>query len=96
MRALSIIGVILILFSGCKKDGQPIFKNVKGNLTAAGGCQAWLIYMGGNRVVQPLNLDSFQITLKSGQLVIFSFYFKDMLSTCQDGPTIQLLAIQDQ
>jgi hypothetical protein len=96
MRACSFIWVILILLSSCKKDGQIIFKNVKGNLTAAGGCQAWLIRVDANNHFQPLNLNDFQITLKSGQPVIFSFYINDMLTFCQDGPTIQLLSIQDQ
>ena len=95
MRPCSLIFLMFILFPSCKKDSQAIFQNVKGNLAPAVGCQEWLIRTDSTQF-QPLNLDSFQITLKAGQPVIFSYYFKDVGTTCQDGRTIQLSAIKDQ
>jgi hypothetical protein len=81
----------------CKKDAATTFKNVKGTLIGAAGCSAWIIQQDNGPSWQPLNLDSFQVTLKGGQPVIFSFVIENNNpTTCMSGETIELTSIRNQ
>jgi hypothetical protein len=97
MRVNCIIALVLIFQTGCKKDATTGFKNVKGTLMGAAGCSQWMIQQDNGTSWQPLNLDSFQVTLKGGQPVIFSFVIENNNpTTCMSGETIELTSIQDE
>jgi hypothetical protein len=97
MRLIYIIFLLALVFPSCKKNGETTFKNVKGTLGGAGGCSAWIIQQDNGPFRQPLNLNSFQVTLKRGQPVIFSFVIDDTVgTTCMLGEAIVLTSIHDQ
>ena len=96
MRLTVLIFLIILFLSACKKEGSTTFTNVKGILEGAPGCSAWMIRQDNGTLWQPLNVNAFQIHLKAGQPVIFSFSIKDLATTCMDGETIELTSIEDQ
>lgn len=97
MRFKYIIVIFVLLLMSCKKNTATGFKNVKGTLMGAAGCSSWMIQQDNGPSWQPLNLDSFQVTLKGGQRFIFSFIIDNKNgTTCQSGETIDLSSIQDE
>jgi len=96
MRLNGFIFLTILPLSGCKKDVKTTNQNVKGTLTGAPGCSAWIIRDNYGIFWQPLNLNSFQVNLKSGQPVVFSFAITNLATTCMTGKTIELTSIQDQ
>jgi hypothetical protein len=97
MRLKNIIVIFVLLLISCKKDAATLFKNVRGTLMGAAGCSAWMIQRDNGPSWEPLNLDSFQVTLKGGQRVIFSFTIDNKNPTiCMSGETIELTSIQDE
>jgi hypothetical protein len=97
MRIRGTLFLILFFLFACKKETATGFKNVKGNLTGAQGCTNWIIRENNGTTWEPNNLSSFQVTLKGGQPVIFSFTIdNDNGSFCMTGARIRLTSIQDQ
>jgi hypothetical protein len=97
MRFSGTLLLILLFFGVCKKEAATTFKNVKGTMTGAPGCTSWIILQDNGTNWEPDNLGSFQVTLKAGQPVIFSFVVdNDNGSFCMTGPRIRLTSIQDQ
>jgi hypothetical protein len=97
MRLYCIIFLIILFITSCKKDATSTFKNVKGTLMGGAGCSSWIIDQDNGPSWQPLNLNSFQVTLKGGQRVIFSFTIDNKNpTTCMSGETIELISIQDE
>jgi hypothetical protein len=89
--------LMIVFITSCKKDAATTFKNVKGTLMGAAGCSAWIINQDNGPSWQPLNLDSFQVTLKVRQRVIFSFTVENNNSTtCMSGELIELTSIQNE
>jgi hypothetical protein len=88
---------MMVFITSCKKDATTAFKNVKDTLMGAPGCSAWIINQDNGPSWQPVNLNSFQITLKGGQRVIFSFTVENNNSTTyMSGELIELTSIQDE
>jgi hypothetical protein len=97
MRLIYIIFLFVFVFPSCKKNGETTFKNVRGMMGGAAECSAWIIHQDNGPFWQPINLNSFQVTLKSGQPVIFSFVIDDTVgTTCMLGEAIVLTSIHDQ
>jgi hypothetical protein len=96
MRFKFVFSLVVFFLSACKKDGGTTFNNVKGTLTNALGCSDWIILQDNGTPWQPMNLESFQVTLKGGQPVIFSFVLTDYSNICTAGKTIELTSIQNQ
>jgi hypothetical protein len=98
MPGFRLLCLVLIILASCKKNGSaPVFQNVKGILVTTADCQRWLIHKYDSTAFQPLNLDSFKVTLKSGQPVIFSYTpMGTGIAICVNVTAIQLRSIQDQ
>jgi hypothetical protein len=96
MRITLVFFLVLFFLPACKKDGATTYKNLKGTLAGAPGCSEWIIRQDNGTPWQPMNIDSFQVTLKGGQPVIFSFNITDYGSVCQDGEIIELTSIHDR
>src|SRR5450755_1244540 len=91
--------MFLLLVVGCKKSstGPTVYQNVSGVMNSPGGCSGWLIKREDDRtILEPFNLDSFQVTLKSGQPVLFSYTLKNIGDICLGGQPIELISIKDQ
>jgi hypothetical protein len=96
MRFQYSIALVILLLTNCKKEAATSFTNAKGILTGGPGCSTWIIHQDNGKLWQPLNIDSFQVTLKSGQAVIFSFSINNLANTCMLGETIELTSIRDR
>ena len=96
MRLFGLLSLTMLSLSGCQKEGTGDIKNGKGILAGAPGFSAWMIQQDNGTLWQPLNLNAFQVNLKAGQPVIFSFSIKSLATTCMEGETIELTSLQDQ
>lgn len=98
MLRLILISIVFCLVVCCKKSNTNQTFTDTGVLTGSDTtCGGWGIKMSNNVVLDPLNIDTFAITKKDGQAVIFSYHnVSEQISICLIGEPIELISIQDQ
>ena len=95
MKVSHMILAGIIFLGACKKSTGDLFVFQEGVFTGGLGCSAWLIMKEDHTLLQPINLDSFNIHPKYGMPVLFS-YCPDTLGTDCVVNIIYLLSIGER
>ena len=97
MRTILLVASLSLIFSACSRSSdKPVIKD-SGIITGSDStCGGWLIQDQNKKILQPLNWSDYQVTLKSGQPLAFSFYKVDGGNLCQEGQTIHLVTAENK
>ncbi len=91
--------VIMFLLSACKKEGAIIPRTgILKDLTGLDGCR-WVIELdkkNDGKVLEPVNLDDFNVTLENGQKVKLSYVTLGSPSICMVGDVVELKSLRDE
>ncbi len=97
MKRISLISLIILSMTlGCQKE--TVHAKFEGTLTfkAVDGC-SWMIDLGGNTLLEPTNLDDFQVTIREGQSVRVTYKRNTThASICMMGTMVDLIYIEDK
>lgn len=99
-RFLSVFIIIIISFAfTCNKVNQPHEDAVAAQLfdyTGLDGC-SWIIKLEDEKVLEPTNLQDFDIELKEGKKVWIKYTEQtDLASICMVGPIVSIEDIWDR
>ncbi len=100
MRHILFFSAIFCVIVCCKKTNtNPLYSGtgvLAGSDTTCGG---WLIRTPDNTILDPVLIDTFPVTKKDGQAVIFSYHKpqnEPLIGICLEGELIELVSLQDQ
>lgn len=97
MRPALFVIFLFAVIGSCSKTGTNPLIHGTGTLTGIStGCRVWMIRDQDKLLLQPMNLDSFSITLQAGQAVVFSYYKSNGGNICLNGQPITLVSIEDK
>ena len=94
-----LVCVITFFYASCSKDSHSSSTNIVNGIIvkqSVDGC-TWLIKLEDNKLLEPTNLSSFNVTVKDGQLVKFSYKINSTnMSFCMMGQIVDLTYIADR
>jgi hypothetical protein len=103
MTRVLLISSILCLILCCKKTNTNTNPLYSGTGVLAGSdttCGGWLIKTSDSTTLDPVLIDSFPVTKKDGQSVIFTYHKLQAgfysLNICLQGEQIELVSLRDQ
>ncbi len=98
MRNYLICFLSVFVLASCSKKTESRVTGKLSDLRGFDGC-SWVITLDendshGNRTLEPGNLNLFNLDLKDGQKVIFSYSEDPRASICMVGTTVKLITIK--
>lgn len=94
LSALIVLS-LLFQFSCDKKPDHGTLQQGKLQLGGLAGC-GWLIRLSDSTILEPINLDDFDIELSPGKTVYVAFFERtDMGSICMTGKIVELEHIEE-
>ena len=89
--------ILAILFAvGCsQKTGDIVVYGTLRNYTGTDGC-GWVIVVNGIKktTLEPQNLNQFNLPLKDGEKVMFTYAETGGISFCMIGPLVKIISIK--
>ncbi|MEP6682306.1 MAG: hypothetical protein ABJA35_03560 [Parafilimonas sp.] len=98
-RIYFLVCIITFFYASCNKDSNSGNNNIVNGIIikeSVDGC-TYLIKLEDDKLLEPTNLSSFNVTLKDGQLVKFSYKINTTNgSICMMGQIVDLTYIADR
>jgi hypothetical protein len=93
MKKILMIGITLTLIATACDKCRGDYDGTLKNLTGLDGC-GWVIQLDGkDEKLEPVNLEDFNVTLKEGNKIKFSYQETDGMSICMVGKVVKITSL---